>query len=661
MKRALLFVSIFAAASGCNTKPPAAPTVPPGLAAVPPRLAYLCVTPGCEETQTAEINVRGSRRVAIKRILLSGGGSSDFSFVASEMPPFIVGGGSSFSVDVTYKPVGAPAPGEARLLITYTDASPDESPDRLMPGEIAVPLVRRIVGEPLLTVKPGSLQFGVVAVAATKTMPVRVANDGFGNLVLQIASADAGHPDLKADLPPQPAMGPDAGFDLPVSFTPSAEGYLKATLSVTATAKEVPPAYVNVEGTSLSYPKLALELPGDVDFGLVGKTKMRAIDRQLVNQGGVDLVISTITVDDALSDVKLLMPIAGTLPLTLKPLQRVPLSVLVDGITPGDVDATVTFASNDPTMPMFVWRIRGTVTDPKIQLSPLELYFGNTLPDGGTGAIPQGWVITRPLEIKNVGFGPLTIKNVSFVSGTSNLFTLAKVPTLPTTLERDARLAIDVTFRAETIANFSGFVSVESDDAARPFSEASLHAGVGMCGPMTCPIANGTPTCGSGGCEIASCNTGYYNTDGQASTGCECREISGADPGEFCMSKTHLGNFADSGSGSQYTGLIALAGDIDLVTFTGEDKGQIFGDDYDVKITLNSSDPGIRMCVYRNGGRNLPGNCFFSGEVCPSNRFYRHDGSYGSGDDSDYIVKIFRDPQAAPTCTPYTLFVSNAR
>ncbi|MBL8952769.1 MAG: hypothetical protein JNK82_18455, partial [Myxococcaceae bacterium] len=415
MRRALLAlvaVSACTLVSGCTTKPPSSqPTVPPGLAAVPPRLAYLCVTPGCEETQTTEINVRGSRRVAIKRVLLAGAGAADFSFESSETPPFIVGGGSSFTIDVTYTPTGAPAPGEAKILVTYTDASPDESADRLEPGEIAIPLVRRIVGEPVLTVKPGNLSFGVVAVNATRSLPVRVANEGFGNLVLEIASADAGHPDVTATLPALAAMGPDAGFELPVAYKPLTESYMKTTLVVTPTAPEVLPATVTVEGTSLSYPKLALEAPGDVDFGLVGKTKTRVIDRQLINQGGVDLVIASITVADVLNDVKIVMPM-GAGPFTLRPLQRMPLSVLVDGVTPGDVDAVVTFSSNDPTNPMVQWRIFGTVTDPRVAIAPVEIDFGNPLPDGGFGNVPLGWAVTRPLEIRNTGFGPLTVKNI---------------------------------------------------------------------------------------------------------------------------------------------------------------------------------------------------------------------------------------------------------
>src|SRR5262249_50554347 len=154
-----------------------------------------------------------------------------------------------------------------------------------------------------------------------------------GNIVLEIASVDAGHPDFTATLPPQAAMGPDAGFDLPITFRPSAERYVKAVVTVTATAKEVPPAHVTVEGTSLSYPKLALELAGDIDFGLVAKGKTRTIERQIVNQGGVDLKLNDIIVVDALGDVKLMMPQVvtdGGSPLTLKPLERMPLSVLID-------------------------------------------------------------------------------------------------------------------------------------------------------------------------------------------------------------------------------------------------------------------------------------------------------------------------------------------
>jgi hypothetical protein len=652
-------LALIAVLAGCaKTASPDGPTVPPGLAATPPRLPYLCVTPGCEELQTVQIDVRGSRRVAIKRILLAGGGAADFSFVPAEAPPFIVGGGSSFSVDVTYRPTGAPAPGEAKLLVTYTDASPDESPDRLEPGELAVPLVRRIVGEPVLAVSPKSLQFGVVPTGTTKSLPVHVSNQGFGNLVLQLAYADAGHPAFQAPLPQSTAMVPDAGFMLPITFAPTAEGYVKSEVVLTATMHEVPPAVISVEGTSLAYPRLTLQPAGDVDFGLLAKGRQRLIERQIVNQGGADLVLSAVGVTDPANVVKVQMP-GLTMPLTLRPLEKVGLTLLIDGVTAGDVDAAVTLVSNDPINPMVPLRVTGTITDPRLQLTPTAIEFGNPLPDGGTSPVPQGWVLTRPLELKNVGFGPLTVKNISMVGGSSNTFSLRTLPTLPVTLERDARIAIDVEFRAESVASWNGSVSVESDDGVMAFREAPVHATVGQCGPMTCPIANGTPACGTSGvCGIASCNAGFYDTDGQASTGCECQEPPmSTDPGEFCMSNRYLGNIKDDGPGTQYTGVIPSSGDIDLVSFHGEDVTQFLSDDFDVKIRLDSADPGIRMCVYRHGGAHQS-DCFFSEETCPSNRFYRDDGSIVSGDDADYVIKIFRDPQSAPTCSPYTLFVT---
>src|SRR4051794_9809317 len=107
--RSSAVVAVTVLGLACSSKPPATMTVAAGVSASPPRLAYLCVTPGCDETLTVEIDVHGPRRVAIKRILLSGGGASDFKFTSSEPPPFIVGSNSSFNVEVEYKPLGAPA------------------------------------------------------------------------------------------------------------------------------------------------------------------------------------------------------------------------------------------------------------------------------------------------------------------------------------------------------------------------------------------------------------------------------------------------------------------------------------------------------------------------------------------------------------------------
>ncbi len=100
---------------------------PKGLVATPEQLAFTCVTPGCDSSQKLMVEVVGDRRVAVKRVLLEGASVEDFSFTSSEAAPFVVGANSSFEIDVRYVPIGAPSAGAVNLLVTYTDASPDES------------------------------------------------------------------------------------------------------------------------------------------------------------------------------------------------------------------------------------------------------------------------------------------------------------------------------------------------------------------------------------------------------------------------------------------------------------------------------------------------------------------------------------------------------
>ena len=51
--------------------------------------------------------------------------------------------------------------------------------------------------------------------------------------------------------------------------------------------------------------------------------------------------------------------------------------------------------------------------------------------------------------------------------------------------------------------------------------------------------------------------------------------------------------------------------------------------------------------------------CILDEESCPGDRNYRKDGSLGPDDSADFTIKVFRSPQSAPSCTTYTIFVSN--
>ena len=265
-------------------------------------------------------------------------------------------------------------------------------------------------------------------------------------------------------------------------------------------------------------------------------------------------------------------------------------------------------------------------------------------------------MVAQPVELKNIGYGALTVKRITFVGGTSNLFTFRNLPALPMPLERNGRVAFEVEFRAQTSAAFSGSVSVETDDPLNPFSEIPLTATGGSC-TAGCPIANGMPSCAMGTCSVGSCNVGWHDTDQSASNGCECREI-GTDPGGLCSAGIDKGTLPDNGSSANHTGIIDSTDDVDFLRFFGEDRSQFLSDDYDVRITMTSGDPNISMCVYRYGTATSVNECYLNAEQCGI-RSFRKNGSLGTEDGAMYYIKIYRNPANAATCTPYTVYMSN--
>ncbi|MFZ5438595.1 MAG: choice-of-anchor D domain-containing protein [Myxococcota bacterium] len=640
--------------AACGTKPPSSPTTPNngvpafrGLLATPRQLAFTCVVPGCDTTLTVKVRSNVNRRVAIKRIVLSKE-NAEYTITTTERAPFILGAASDFDIDVRFAAASAPTSEALDLLVTYTDASAEESPDRIEPGELKIPLVKRLVGEPVLAANPGSLNFGVVPVTQRKELPVNVANEGFGNIALEVDRTDSGVPELSVGLASPVALVPDASVPLPFVFAPTTEAYLKTEVEIGSSTPGVDPVYVTVEGTSHTWPRVALE-PEEtaLDFGEIPKGQREKVKVKLANVGGRALNITSVSAMDPSSRVTVTFP-GGMTSATLDPLQRLELEVEVNGTTPGFIDVPLRVLSNDPVRGQLEIPIRATITEPKIQANPTSLDWM---------VVPQGWVMSKPVELKNVGYGALTIKRITFVGGTSQLFALKNLPPVPVQLARNERVAFEVEFRAQSAASFSGAVSIETDDPLNPFAEVALAATGGTCA-QGCPIANGTPSCNMGTCGVGSCNTGWHDTDLEASNGCECREI-GTDPAGFCTTGVDKGTLADNGSSANHTGIIHSTDDEDYIRFFARDDGQVFGDNFDVQITLTSADPNISMCVSRYDTANSVSECYVdSNKVCGV-RSVSRGGAYGREDGAMFYIKVYRNPAAPATCTSYTLYMRN--
>jgi hypothetical protein len=434
-----------------------------------------------------------------------------------------------------------------------------------------------------------------------------------------------------------------------VTFSPTKAAYVKTRMELKLTAPELPPALVEIEATSLDGFALSIDPEGLLDFGLVPKGKQRVVTRNLVNRGGAPVEITALKLDDPSGNLGVSLP---DLPVQVPPLGKVPVRLTLQGNRPGEVSSKLLLqltGVDAKPLEQEILQLKGTVTEPRLTLNPGTL---------DLGTVPVGWAVTRQVELRNSGFGPLTVKNVRMVGGSSTLFTINRTPSLPLTLERDQRVSVEVHFRAEAAATFQGWLTVESDDAARNFAELEMKATVGSC-EAGCPIANGKPVCNGGKCGVGSCNAGFHDTDKKADNGCECQEV-GADPGPFCPSSIYLGVLRDNNKQqANHVGIVPVADDVDLIRFYAEDAFKLFDEDFNVKIRLTSNDPGIRFCVYRHGSGGHDNECYFKDEACPGNLYFNKTGGGTREDGADFIVKVFRDPQSAPTCGQYTLFMSN--
>ncbi|MGC4117612.1 MAG: choice-of-anchor D domain-containing protein [Myxococcales bacterium] len=631
--RALLPLSLSVLA--CSAPPPVKP-VPekkPGLSADPKWLTFQCVKPGCDTSQKVTVIQEGERRIAVKRIVLSDTKRTDFVVETAQKPPFVIPG--AIDVTVRHVPVAGGSSDDVNLLVSYTDASADDSPDRVPAGELAIPLLRRLIGEPAMVASPGQLTFGAAWIGDTVTQSISIENTGYGNISLDLAQVESDAEDVQPGaLPAAPSLLPGEKLELPVVFTPTASRFTKATITIRSVDPAVKPATIVALATSLSGPS-PLADPAAVDFGEVDRRTAKTAKVTILNQGGSELTLSKLAVTGGGDNVEATLPGAET-SLALQPLESAELTVKLTSKTPGEVDASVDLATNVNNHKTLSIPVRALVLEPKAAASPESLDFGK---------VNKGWTKMLPVTVENAGWGDLKVMGVSLVQGSSELFTLRTLPVLPATLKRGQRLELNVEFRADATAEFTGAVSVETNDPNGNFLQIPLVAQGTTC-EAACLVANATPTCASGTCSIDACNAGWFDTNGEVEDGCECHDA--LDTGPFCADATNLGQMTESHSSASYQGVLPAAGDEDTIRFSADSHGW-FGS-HSIYVSLNTADPNIQMCVAVREGSDCPTTA--DGFTCGS--FYPSDAK-----DSTFLVKVSRKQDAPPKCTPYTVMVSH--
>ena len=631
--------------AACGAEPaPSAPRLAPGLEAEPPWLVFTCLEAGCETTRTATVSVRGDRALALRRLEVSGAPSGAYAVSVDPPLPAVLEPGDRARLGVRHQPSGIPSEAEPRLLLTYTDASPFEDPERAAPARLAIPLVERRVGQARLMVSPEALSFGAVAVGADATRTLRLGNVGFGNVSLALEELSA-EPMADLELGPLPALlSSGETFDLRVRWRPRREQLLQGSLRIRP-GGGAESTVVSVSGTSFPDPRLRASPAGGVDFGQLRVGDAASATVELTNEGGRLVSVAAPRLLDVPPEVEIAL--GGDLQdgERLAPLGRAALSITLRAEAPVALDARLRLAADDPRGEALELPLRALVARPRLEIAPRAARFG---------AVVTGWTRTQTVRLYSRGVGPLRIFSARLLLGSSSAFSLG-APALPADVPAGASLPVRLDFRAAAEAELEATLVVESSDPARPVQQVAVSARGVSC-EEGCPTPNGRPSCLDGACVVEACNPSFYDVDGVARNGCECREPE-ADPGRFCPAARDLGRLPDDGRRVAAVGIVPELGDQDLFRFHAQDEAQLFADAYDVRVQLETADPDLEMCVYRHPTGTPRPECVFENETC--GRRFRRDGTLVSDDAADYLVRVRRRPGAAPTCTAYILRVRN--
>ncbi len=200
-----------------------------------------------------------------------------------------------------------------------------------------------------------------------------------------------------------------------------------------------------------------------------------------------------------------------------------------------------------------------------------------------------------------------------------------------------------------------------------------------LCGPLS----HGQPACSGGSCTLGTCDSGWYDVDGQYSTGCECAADAGEPFDSSCQNAVDLGVLPDNGSTTSAGGNIVPSDDEDWFKFTAKDGADPNNcDTFRVRITF-ASNPGNQFvfdvfrgsCAAANnvcaGGTTMEwftdfhqtkkGECPCTPKAKDANGHSLTTGSVELCADNSavFYVRVYRKPGVAPTCDGYQLTISN--
>ena len=489
---------------------------------------------GCNESKTLSLENRGGGTLAITSIQLKEGSSGDFSFHvfnkdddavedALELPtrekPLKIKKEKTKTLSVIYIPIDGIAD-NAFIVIEAHDASLDYTESVIT--RVEVPLRSRVLGGAELSLSLDTVNFGYTAPNETVSATLTVTNASENDAVLTVASLAVNDENsvFGHSFPEHPHANPGESIDVALTFTPNDFRDFSGELIVTTNDTAQPISSVQLLGTAFSEAGIRItpSIGQGLDFGEVRQGESETIELQIYNAGGAPLEITpTLTpLGDTDEGVFVMDAIEGAPDPPIAPLTSASFAIHA---TPGEGglhEAVLQFATNDPNNEAITISLAVFGNAPMASFDTESIDFG---------IVVVGWQ-SEPatIEISNDGTGDLTIYSYNFEVGSSPQIQIATAPELPVKIgPDDDPIQFSFFLNAQTLGPANATFLLQTDGVNFTTARLDMTGQVVSC-VEGCPVANGTPTCDTGACEIDSCSNGYHDTNTAFSDGCEVKK-----------------------------------------------------------------------------------------------------------------------------------------
>lgn len=654
------------------------PAEPPRLFVDPPfGLGYDCVTIGCDVERRLIVENRGGGTIHLALVRLGVSTSTDFQLRRADDAPLPFNEDTLIEVTpdapvelfVRYAPSDG-VDDEGEVLIDWYDGKLDF--DDAVLTHAVLPLSTRALGSVAASLGEQRLNFGFVPVGAYGIRDIVVTNQGNGGVlsVGPVTLADgtaAVFVEGRDGAWAEQFVNPGDELHIPVMFRPNGPGVFQGSLFVQTNdganpAIEVAVAGTAVEGATANVAIGGAVVSGPVDFGTIRVGSSRTLNFSVQNTGGTALTVQGSANGAGLA-------VFPTESLTVSSLESAAFAAVWSPTTGGAFNGQIVLNTSDAARPQIVVDAVGFADAPSLSVSPPSIDFGGVVQSWTTGA--------QEFQLSNNGSGDLTISSISFEPLTSSdQIRFASIPPLPAKLSPgDPPLIVSVFLEASILGTTSAVVLVGSDSIDNGLGNGGISR-LNVTGRVItceegCPVNNGSPQCGSGFCEIGSCDSRFHDADDQFGSGCECGEdlVPGGgqtrrDVDGVCGG-ANIGPLGDDCANVREvrrSGTLHDESDVDLFFFRATDDSEFFGcdfgdDSFGVRLRLEGAPAGMRVCARQAddgvgcGGENQ--------RRCGGQELFFGGGNqvFGDSDESDFTAWVEWEPGVEPQCGSYTLFV----